>query len=322
VTTAARGPLIAVTGATGFLGRRLIPALAAAGGRVRVLVRRPPDSLWDGFAPEVVVGDLNDPAALDRLVIGAEVVIHGAGLIKAPDRAAFFAANAQGATRLAAAVDASAPSATSAVRMILVSSLAARSPELSHYAASKRAGEDAARAVLGDRVMVVRPPAIYGPGDRETLALFRLAAASPFMPMPDDPEARVPLAHVDDVVARLVTALGPGWNPGIFALGGARPGGYGWREIFLSAAQAMDRTPTLAPVPAWLIHAAAGLSEAAGQLRGAPAIFNRGKARELLHRDWSVTPDEQPPGPTEAWIDLPSGFSQTVAWYRSAGWLI
>lgn len=319
--TAARGPLIAVTGATGFLGRRLAPALAATGCGVRVLVRRPPDSPWVGFAPEMVVGDLDDRASLDRLVLGADVVIHAAGLIKAPDRAAFFAANAGGAERLAAAIDASATPPSRGARMVLVSSLAARSPELSDYAASKRAGEDAARAVLGERLMAIRPPAIYGPGDRETLALFQLAATSPIMPMPDDASARLALVQVDDVVARLIAAVGDGWGPGVFALSGARPEGYGWREIFTCAATAVDRTPTLAPIPPWLIRGAAGLSEAAGRLRRAPTIFNRGKARELLHRDWSVAPDEQPPGPAAAWLDLPTGFSRTVAWYRSAGWL-
>ena len=313
---AARGSIVAVTGGSGFLGRRLIPALAAAGYQVRALVRRPAETLWTGPPPEVVAGDLDDRSALARLVDGAEAVIHGAGLIKARSRAAFFAANAEGSARLASAIG----DAAGHTRLILVSSLAARSPELSDYAASKRGGEAAARDVLGDRVMALRPPAIYGPGDRETLGLFRLAGAAPVLPVPDDPAARLALTHVDDVAARLVDAVGGGWSPGVFALGGARPEGYAWREIFTAAATAMGRTPGLAPLPPGLIRAAAAVSEAAGRLRGTPVIFNRGKARELLHPDWSVTADEQPPGPS-TWVDLAAGFAGTVAWYRSAGWL-
>jgi nucleoside-diphosphate-sugar epimerase len=267
-----------------------------------------------------VTGDLDDQAALSRLVAGANVVIHAAGLIKARDRAAFFAANAQGAERLALAIANAAGGETGAGRMILVSSLVARSPRLSDYAASKRGGEDAAREILGERLMAVRPPAIYGPGDRETLALFKLAGASPIMPLPDDPSARLALTHVDDVVARLVAAVGEGWAPGVFALGGARPEGYAWREIFMCAGAAMGRAPALAPVPPWLIRVAAIISENAGRLRGSPAIFNRGKARELLHPDWSVGADEQAPG-AACWLDLPTGFDRTVSWYRSAGWL-
>src|SRR5512143_4040391 len=95
-------PLAAVTGATGFLGRRLVPALHRQGWRVRVLSRRPPEpGLWEGAQPELVQGDLADAEALARLAAGAQVVVHGAGLIKALDRDAFFAANAQGAARAA-----------------------------------------------------------------------------------------------------------------------------------------------------------------------------------------------------------------------------
>src|SRR5665213_1536813 len=162
----------AVTGATGFLGRRLVPALVASGWRVRVLVRRtPPGDLWEGCGPELVAGDLGSLAALDTLTAGADVLIHGAGLIKAARRSDFFAVNAEGARNAARAAPAGG--------LLLVSSLAAREPRLSDYAASKRAGEELALAVAGPRLTIVRPPAIYGPGDRETLALFRLAGRSP-----------------------------------------------------------------------------------------------------------------------------------------------
>ena len=205
--------------------------------------------------------------------------------------------------------------------MVLISSLAAREPHLSDYAASKRAGEEAARRHLADRLTVIRPPAIYGPGDRETLGLFQLAGVSPVVPLPDDPTARLALAYVDDVAAAVVDRLQTRWEAGVYAIGGARPDGYGWRDIFTAAATAMDRSPALIALPPWLITGAAALAEAFGRLRGAPAIFNRGKARELLHRDWSVSAAEQPPGPPMACVALETGFRQTVAWYRTAGWL-
>jgi nucleoside-diphosphate-sugar epimerase len=205
--------------------------------------------------------------------------------------------------------------------MILVSSLAARAPALSDYAASKRAGEEAAREVLGDRLTVLRPPAIYGPGDRETLALFRLAAASPCLPTPGSASARLALAHVDDVAAGVLSLLDGAWTSGVFAVGGARPEGYGWREIFQTAAAAVGRSPVLAPVPDGLIRAAAAASEAVARLRGEPTIFTRGKARELLHADWSVSAAEVAPGAPAAPMDLRRGFEHTVAWYRQEGWL-
>lgn len=218
-----QGRLAAVTGATGFVGRRLVYALTAAGWRVRVLVRRSGAGMWVHANTEVVVGDLDDPAALETLAKGAEVVIHAAGLIKARSREAFFEVNVAGARRMAEAVGEG--------RMVLISSLAARAPELSHYAASKRAGEEAVRKILGERLTVMRPPAIYGPGDRETLALFQVARATPCLPTPGSAAARLALIHVDDVSASVLAHLDGVWTPGVFALGGARPAGYGWRDL-------------------------------------------------------------------------------------------
>jgi nucleoside-diphosphate-sugar epimerase len=308
-----QGPLAAVTGATGFVGRRLVYALTSTGWRVRVLVRPSGAGLWVNADTEVVKGDLDDPRALEALARGATVVIHAAGLIKARSRSEFQAVNVDGARRMAQAVGEG--------RMILISSLAAREPALSDYASSKRAGEVAAREVLGERLITLRPPAIYGPGDSETLALFRLAALSPCLPTPASAAARLALAHVDDVAASVLARLDGLWTPGVFAVGGARPDGYGWREIFAAAGEAVGRRPVLAPVPDAMIQAAAAAAEGLARLRGEAAIFNRGKARELLHADWSVSTAELPPGPTRPAVELRSGFEATVAWYRRAGWL-
>jgi nucleoside-diphosphate-sugar epimerase len=305
--------LAAVTGATGFVGRRLVHALTSAGWRVRVLVRSASPGMWVNADTQVVRGDLNDPAALKALAQGADVVVHAAGLIKALKREAFFEVNAAGARRMAEAVGEG--------RMLLISSLAAREPGLSDYAASKRAGEEAARAVLGERLTVLRPPAIYGPGDRETFGLFRLAGATPCLPTPASGAARMALVHVDDVAASVLQRLDGLWTPGAFAVGGARPAGYGWREVFATAAAAMGRRPILAPVPDAAIQVAAAVSEALARLRGEPAIFTRGKARELLHANWSVTQAELPPGAPPPSLDLATGFGRTVAWYRQEGWL-
>lgn len=307
--------LAALTGATGFLGGRLVPALVAAGWSVRALSRRDPDpTLWGGVQPQIVRGDLDDPSALGQLCDGAEVVIHGAGLIKAADLAGFLAVNEAGSARVASAAgDAGA-------RLLAISSLAAREPALSDYAASKAAGEAAARAAFGETLSVLRPPAIYGPGDRETLGLFRLAARSSLLPLPGDAKARLALAHVDDVCAQVLHLIE---RPaaGTWAVGGARPEGYGWREVFETAAAVFGRRISFVPVGAGVLKAAGALSELGGRISGRPAIFGRGKVRELLHTDWSVTPAEQAPDAPPARFDLAAGFAATAAWYRSVGWL-
>lgn len=311
-------PVAALTGASGFLGRRLASLLCQDGWRVRVLVRRPLDmSLWEGPPPELVEGNLADQASLERLASGVDLAIHCAGAVSARNRAAYFAANAEGAGNMARAM-----AATSSARMVLVSSLAAREPQLSSYAASKQAGETAAReALTPERLVVVRPPAIYGPGDRATLDVFKLAAKSPFLPVLDAPAARMALAHVDDVAAEILRLASDPDAPALAAIGGARPQGYGWREIMTAAARAVGREPRFVAVPRGLLTGAAQVSGLLGKITNRPPVFSPGKAREMLHGDWSVSSRELAPGALPAHFTLDEGFADTVAWYRAKAWL-
>jgi nucleoside-diphosphate-sugar epimerase len=311
--------VVALTGATGFLGRRLAPALAARGWKVRALARGPvSEGDWDEAMPQWVRGNLADSEALGRLVEGADLTIHAAGLIKAVSRAAFFAVNVDGAACVARAAQVSRASG----RVILISSLAAREPQLSDYAASKRAGEDAMREILAQRLVTLRPPAIYGPGDQSTLGLFQLAASSPVLPVPAAPAARLALAYVDDVVAEICAAAEAGAGGGLYAIGGARPAGYGWGEIMSQAAQAVGREPFRLPLPMGVISAAGAVADVAARLSGRAMIFGSGKARELAHPDWSVSKAELAPwAVTVEATDLGAGFARTVSWYRAQGWL-
>ena len=191
----------AVTGATGFVGPHLVAALARQGWTLRLLIRRwtPLPSL-PGVEAEIVWGDLADEASLKRLVDGADAVVHAAGLIKARRSAEFDAVNRDGTARLSAL----APD----VPFLLLSSLAAREPQLSPYAASKRAAEEAIARRSGPW-LAVRAPAVYGPGDRETLAYFKMAKRG-FALQPDRPQARLSLIHVEDLAEALARAsIGP-----------------------------------------------------------------------------------------------------------------
>ena len=270
--------LAAVTGGTGFLGCHIVRALVADGWRVRVLVRRDPvGPLWRGLRPEVVPGDLDDRASLERLCRGAQAVVHAAGLVKARSEAALRDVNVAGAARVAAVAQAQEPEA----RFVLVSSLAAREPHLSAYARSKCDGEDAVQQALGGGAQVVRPCAVYGPGDRETLALFRAAAASPVLPVLDE-TARVCLVHAADAAGAVAAlAAGPAGPP--LALSDLRADGYGWREIMTVAAEAVGRRPRLTRLPPLTLRALGASVDAARRL-GATPMLESGKVRELLHR--------------------------------------
>lgn len=309
----ARG-LAAVTGATGFLGRHLVKALAEDGWDVRILARRDPvHPSWRELEPQVVIGGLDDTAALARLCDGADSVIHAAGLIKARNGADFSAVNVAGVERLAKAA---APGAG----FLLISSLAAREPKLSAYAASKRAGEEAARRLLGERLTIARPTAIYGPGDLETLRLFRAAATSPVLPV-FDPAARITLAHVEDVARHLAALAARPKGGGVYALCDARREGYGWAELMAAAAAACGSKPLLARLPAALASAVAVAVFAIQRAGGGTPMVSPGKLREILHRDWSVGADELDPDAPVPRFDLSAGMRHTVRWYRESGFL-
>ncbi|MDG2530092.1 NAD-dependent epimerase/dehydratase family protein [Caulobacter endophyticus] len=308
------GPsVVAVTGATGFLGQHLVREIAERGLVPRILSRRDPVSpFWRGIEPQVVLGDLARPEALARLCDGADVVIHLAGLIKAADRAAFDKVNVDGARAVAQAATAAG------ARFVLVSSLAAREPQLSDYAASKRAGEDAVRAIAPE-TLIIRPPAIYGPGDRETVGLFAAAQASRVLPVLS-PASRVAMIEVRDAAAQILDLVESG-RSGLASICDARPDGYGWTEIMTAAAAAVGAPPPrLLRVPEGLIRAAGGVADLASKLSGQPSVFGPGKARELSHADWAFS-DDPSLASSPSRHDVARGFGDTVGWYRSVGWL-
>nr|WP_293250968.1 NAD(P)-dependent oxidoreductase [Panacagrimonas sp.] len=310
--------LAALTGATGFIGLHLTRVLQAAGWSVRVLVRRDPGpSVWGPAAPDVVQGSLADERALDALVRGADAVIHLAGLIKATSRADFLAVNRDGASAIARRTRALAPAA----HFLLVSSLAARHPELSDYAASKRAGEDAARAAFGTPITVLRPPAVYGPGDRETLAFFQLARQK-LVPLLGPPEARAAMIHVADLSRLIALLAGEPARDAVLTACDARADGYRWKEVMGAAARAVGNSaPRFVQTPAALLRTVALVGDA-GRALGTANMLNSQKLRELRHPDWSVAPGER--AHADGWtpaFDLDAGFADAVRGYRAAGWL-
>jgi nucleoside-diphosphate-sugar epimerase len=312
--------LAAVTGATGFLGRYIVGALVASGWRVRILARRAPDHpQLEHLELESIRGDLSDGHALRELVEGADTVIHAAALIKARSAAAFHAVNVDGTANLAKALNDCRRAST----VVLVSSMAAREPQLSSYAQSKRASE----AVLASRLQarhcwtVVRPCAIYGPWDRETLGIFRtlMRGIAPRVPAAN---ARIALLHADDA-ARAIAAICDRSPAGaILELADERPEGYAWEEIISAAERALRVKATAIRVPRAALRAAAALNLVTAWALGRTPMLTPGKAREILHADWGSRAERQPPH--EWWrpeIGLEQGFRDTVSWYRDRHWL-
>jgi nucleoside-diphosphate-sugar epimerase len=312
--------LAAITGATGFLGRYIVRALAARGWRVRVLARQPIDHpQFAGLQLDAVPGDLSNGEALRSLVDGADVIIHAAGLIKAQSSAAFEAVNVAGTENLAQAIEKSGASP----RVLLVSSMAAREPTLSSYARTKRAAEQLLTTQLNRRaqLIVVRPSAIYGPWDRETLSMFRAVARRIFL-RPRSAYGRIAVIHAADAAAAIAALCEQGSHEALFELTDERVEGYSWDEIVKAAETAMQTRALVIRLPGPAVKAAAAVSMVVGKLRRHTPLFTPEKAREILHADWGSSLKAQPP--RSLWrpeIGLAQGFRDTVNWYRDRHWL-
>ena len=309
--------LVAITGGTGFIGRRVVARLLDSGWRVRALVRRPEPWLAQAGA-EVVDGALDDAASLGALVESAQAVVHCAGAISARSRSEFVQVNRDGTAALAAAIVAQ----PRPPRLLLMSSLAAREPDLSPYAASKRMAEETACRILAGKVdfCIVRPPAVYGPGDRATLPVFRqIRKGLLFVPAA---EARFSLLYVDDL-AKIVTGLleGSPWD-GATMEPDDGSGGYSWADLARIASGHLDRRVRTVPVPwlaLWLPAACAQILGVA--LRRAP-LLTLGKLRELYHLDWTCRARSGAPLPAAASrVTFDNGFAATLAWYMQRKWL-
>ncbi len=304
--------IVAVTGATGFVGRHLIEALAGrAGVSIRALARRPAAEI-EALGAAVVRGGLDDAGALAKLAQGADAVIHCAGVVAAPRAADFHAANVEGTAAMLRAADARA-------RFVQVSSLAAREPLLSAYAASKRRAEELVAASGRHGAVVVRPPAVYGPGDRATLPIFQQLHRGLLL-APAARAARFSLIFVADL-ARLLADLALG------AFAAATPiepedgrGGYGWADLAAIASRVSGRRIRTLYLPPALLWPAALAAEGWGRAVGRTPPLSRDKLRELAHADWVCR--AAPAGlDWRPATDFAQGYAATAAWYARAGWL-
>lgn len=306
---------VAVTGAGGFVGRHLVKRLSEAGYCVRGLYHRRAGGTAEGV--QAVWGGLEDSAALDRLIDGSDAVVHLAGLVAADRQARFHAVNAAGTAQLAQRA-----AAHGVDRFLFVSSLAARHPGLSSYAASKRGGERALARQDGLPADILRPPAVYGAGDPQILTFIRLIRRG-LAPLPGPPEARVCVVHVDDLVAAITAWLaGPGPTGTTYEISDDRPDGYSWRELMATAAAACNARPVYLRLGRSALMPVAAVGEGIARLTGRPATLSRGKVRELCHPDWRCDPT--PFHRATGWrprVGASAGLRHTVAWYYARGWL-
>ncbi len=301
--------VLAMTGATGFVGGATMRHALAAGWQVRALTRRPQPEregvTW-------VAGALDDKDSLAEMAAGADVVMHIAGVVNVPTRAAFEAGNATATSHV---VDAARGAGIT--RFVQVSSLAAREPGISNYGWSKERAE-AVVIASGLDWTIVRPPAVFGPGDTEMLDLFRMARRGIALV----PNGRMSAIYVDEL-ARLLVALAAdrGASIGqIYEPDDGKPTGWSHRGFARAVARAVgrQRMSTLA-TPAMLLKAGGRIDKL---VRRSRAKLTPDRARYIAHPDWVATEGAHPPA--ALWrpeLDTEDALAETVRWYRREGWL-
>ena len=277
---------IAITGATGFIGSALIKRLVSSGRQIQALVR--PASARkqsvDG-AVQWIQGDLDDVDSLRQLVHGAEVVIHCAGVVRGATREQFNRVNVDGVARLAQAVTQLQP----APRFLLISSLTAREPQLSAYAASKQQGERVLMDMPGNMEWTVyRPTAVYGPGDREMMPTLRWMARG-VAPVLGSGNRRFSLIYITDLADAIVRWLDCGHCQGrTYELHDGNPTGYTWNDVIDTIAGLRGAPVVRLRIPVAMVKLAAALNIAFARAVGYAPMLTPGKVRELTHIDWTA----------------------------------
>jgi nucleoside-diphosphate-sugar epimerase len=275
-------PRVAVTGATGFIGTHLIERLKRGGASVRALTRTARASQRDDVA--WVKGDLATGVGVERLVDGADMVIHCAGAVRGARPADFDDINVDGTRRL---VDAAQRSGVT--RLLSVSSLAAREPRLSMYAASKRRGED---IVKNDRLAwtIIRPPAVYGPGDKELLPLFKLMLKG--IAVVPGHTGRTSLIYVTDLADAIVAWVrAPTIARVCLEIDDGTPNGYDWSEMIRIATEIRGANVLRIDVPRAMLGGIGAVNLGLGRVFHGTPMLTSGKVRELFHRDWVCRTD-------------------------------
>lgn len=309
--------LAAVTGATGFIGRHTVAALRRRGWEVRALARRHPADLLSPYHRlELVLGDIHDEGALERLVEGTQAIIHLAGLVKALTPDEFYAVNEGGTERLLRAANRRNPEAA----LVHVSSLAAREPQLSPYCDSKRRAEAKIEELADGRPWtILRPPAVYGPGDLELLPMFR-AAKLGLVPYPAVPGAALSMIHGADLGEAIAATLERrGERQATYEVDDGAPGGYRWPDLLGALGGALGTRPRGVRVPRWALAATAWANARLADLDRRPRVLFPHKVAEIYFPNW-VTRGEKLPAVTD-WqpkFDAWTGFKDTVHAYQQA----
>ncbi|HYQ48684.1 MAG TPA: NAD-dependent epimerase/dehydratase family protein [Thermodesulfovibrionales bacterium] len=318
---------VLVTGASGFVGSFLAEALLRKGYAVTCLVRGTSDRRWiEHLALDVLCADLADRDAYAGKLGHFDYIYHVAGLTKANSEREFFHVNAE-CTRILAS--AAAKENQKLKRFVLVSSLAAAGPSrdgiplteamtprpVSAYGRSKLEAERATLASAGSMpVTVVRPPAVYGPRDRDFFLVFKAVQSGVF---PYWGKCSYSLIYIDDLVRGLILSAENSEAAGkTYYLADRRI--YSNDDILHALIAAVGRKAIRLRLPRSVLPLVAAFIQKF-QKKG---IINADKMQEIRYPNWTCDPGMA--GKELGFyseMTLEKGFSITTGWYRKEKWL-
>jgi nucleoside-diphosphate-sugar epimerase len=326
---------VLVTGGSGFLGSHVVEQLAGAGQAVRALVRKTSDTsfLRSLAKVELVDGAVDDRASVERAMTGVTAVVHVAGLVKARSPEEFMRVNAGGTENM---LEAALASADRIRRFVLVSSIAVAGPSdgegrpvkhdtpprpVTHYGRSKLAAERAALAKK-DRlpITVIRPPAIYGPRDREILAFFK-AIKLGVLPLLGSAQNKLSMTYGADCAAACIRAIDADVPSGsVFYVDDGEV--HTLAEMIRLAELALGRRAWLrVPLPKPVVLTAARASELYGRATNRAVMLTRDKCNELFDQWVCDSAHTRSSLGWEPQVPFSLGVQRTVDWYKQAGWL-
>ena len=277
--------VVAVTGATGFIGTHLLERLDSDGIPSRALVRRKRNRVIDlPETTEIVSGSLGDRDNLKDFFHGAHTCIHLAGATTSLNGSGFHSANVIGTYNVAACA-----AAAGVKHFICVSSQAARAPHISDYAASKAMGEASLEPFKQDmQVTIIRPPAVIGAGDPMLQPMFDLIRTG-WLPVPAEPKGATrsfAVISVTDLVSEIVRSL---QNP---ATGHdfnepCSVASTNWTEVAVTTSEALSRKVRLVRIPTFVLKSVALCADGIATLTRRTFPLSRSKLREMLAVDWT-----------------------------------
>ena len=303
---------IALTGATGFVGNHLLNELISQGYQVNALTRRPQQPRQN---VNWILGDLSNQKSIIDLIENTDALINVAGLIKAKSMDDFLSANTHAVEQLLN----HANTIKKPYHFIQISTLAAREKNISEYAESKYQAE----LLFNDNDpslnwTIIRPPAVYGPEDTETLKIFKTLVWRLAL-IPVDKKARVSWIHVADL-AKAITAtiLNEDCYSSIIEIDDETDKGYSHEEFYSAASDLLGVSPIKVTLPKFILKTIGHVNDIFGRIFGYTPMLSAQKVNEICHPNWVV--DKTPKTKISGWqaeYDLRKGLEQTLDWYKN-----